>query len=458
LREGLIGMTIEKLLIANRGEIALRIHRACHEMGIKTVAVHSTADAEAMHVRLADEAICIGPPAAKDSYLNIPAIISAAEISGADAIHPGYGFLSENEQFAEIVEAHDIIFVGPKPEHIRVMGDKVEAKRTAGALGLPLVPGSDGAITDIDAAKARAREVGYPVLIKAASGGGGRGMKVVPDEEQFESLMSQAKSEAKAAFGDDTVYMEKYLGNPRHIEFQIFGDGNGNAIHLGERDCSLQRRHQKVFEEAPSPIISSAERARMGEICSKAMADMGYRGAGTIEFLYENGEFYFIEMNTRIQVEHPVTEMITGFDLVREQIRIAEGKPLSVTQDELEFHGHAIECRINAEDPVTFMPSPGKVKMLHVPGGMHVRVESALYQGYNVPPYYDSMIGKLIVYGRTREGCLMRLKRALDEFVIDGMKTTIPLHQRLLAEPDVQNGDYTIKWLEEWLERNQQAD
>ena len=450
-------MSIEKLLIANRGEIALRIHRACHEMGIKTVAVHSTADADAMHVRLADEAICIGPPAAKDSYLNIPAIISAAEISGADAIHPGYGFLSENAQFAEIVEAHDIIFVGPKPEHIHVMGDKVEAKRTAGALGLPLVPGSDGAITDVEEAKQRAREIGYPVLIKAASGGGGRGMKVVPDEDQFESLMSQAKSEAKAAFGDDTVYMEKYLGNPRHIEFQIFGDGNGNAIHLGERDCSLQRRHQKVFEEAPSPIISSAERARMGEICSKAMADMGYRGAGTIEFLYENGEFYFIEMNTRIQVEHPVTEMITGFDLVREQIRIAEGKPLSVTQDELEFHGHAIECRINAEDPVTFMPSPGKVKMLHVPGGMHVRVESALYQGYNVPPYYDSMIGKLIVYGRTREGCLMRLKRALDEFVIDGMKTTIPLHQRLLAEPDVQNGDYTIKWLEEWLERNQQA-
>ncbi len=446
-------MSIEKLLIANRGEIALRIHRACHEMGIKTVAVHSTADADAMHVRLADEAICIGPPAARDSYLNIPAIISAAEISGADAIHPGYGFLSENAQFAEIVEAHDIIFVGPKPEHIRIMGDKVEAKRTAGALGLPLVPGTDGAIEDIADAKQRAREIGYPVLVKAASGGGGRGMKVVPTEEEFESLMSQAKSEAKAAFGDDTVYMEKYLGNPRHIEFQIFGDGEGNAIHLGERDCSLQRRHQKVLEEAPSPIISSAERDRMGGIVSKAMADMHYRGAGTIEFLYENGEFYFIEMNTRIQVEHPVTEMITGFDLVREQIRIAEGRSLSVTQEDLVFTGHAIECRINAEDPKTFMPSPGQVKMLHVPGGMHVRVDSALYQGYNVPPYYDSMIGKLIVYGRTREGCLMRLKRALDEFVIDGMKTTIPLHQRLLAEPDVQNGDYTIKWLEEWLER-----
>jgi acetyl-CoA carboxylase biotin carboxylase subunit len=450
-------MSIEKLLIANRGEIALRIHRACHEMGVKTVAVHSTADAEAMHVRLADEAICIGPPAAKDSYLNIPAIISAAEISGADAIHPGYGFLSENAQFAEIVEAHDIIFVGPTPEHIRVMGDKVEAKRTAGALGLPLVPGTDGAIDDVAGAKRRAREIGYPVLIKAASGGGGRGMKVVPDEDQFESLMSQARSEAKAAFGDDTVYMEKYLGNPRHIEFQIFGDGKGNAIHLGERDCSLQRRHQKVLEEAPSPVISAAERARMGGLVAKAMADMGYRGAGTIEFLYENGEFYFIEMNTRIQVEHPVTEMITGFDLVREQIRIAEGRPLSVSQEDLVFSGHAIECRINAEDPVTFMPSPGKVKMLHVPGGMHVRVESALYQGYNVPPYYDSMIGKLIVYGRTREGCLMRLKRALDEFVIDGMKTTIPLHQRLLAEPDVQNGDYSIKWLEEWLERQKEA-
>jgi acetyl-CoA carboxylase biotin carboxylase subunit len=426
-------------------------------MGIKTVAVHSTADAEAMHVRLADEAICIGPPAARDSYLNIPAIISAAEISGADAIHPGYGFLSENAQFAEIVEAHGLIFVGPKPEHIRVMGDKVEAKRTAGALGLPLVPGTDGAIDDVHAAKVRASEIGYPVLIKAASGGGGRGMKVVPDEDQFESLMSQARSEAKAAFGDDTVYMEKYLGNPRHIEFQIFGDGEGNAIHLGERDCSLQRRHQKVLEEAPSPVISAAERARMGGIVSKAMADMAYRGAGTIEFLYENGEFYFIEMNTRIQVEHPVTEMITGFDLVREQIRIAEGRALSVSQEDLVFSGHAIECRINAEDPETFAPSPGRVSMYHVPGGMHVRVDSALYQGYTVPPYYDSMIGKLIVYGRTREGCLMRLKRALDEFVIDGMKTTIPLHQRLLAEPDVQNGDYSIKWLEEWLERQKEA-
>jgi acetyl-CoA carboxylase biotin carboxylase subunit len=451
-------MSIEKLLIANRGEIALRIHRAAHEMGIRTVAVHSTADNDAMHVRLADEAICIGPPAAKDSYLNIPAIISAAEISGADAIHPGYGFLSENAQFAEIVEAHGIIFIGPKPEHIRIMGDKVEAKRTAGALGLPLVPGTDGAINDVAEAKAIADQIGYPVLIKAASGGGGRGMKVVPEASQFEALMKQAGSEAKAAFGDDTVYLEKYLGNPRHIEFQIFGDGKGNAIHLGERDCSLQRRHQKVFEEAPSPIISSTERDRMGNLVAKAMADMGYRGAGTIEFLYENGEFYFIEMNTRIQVEHPVTEMITGFDLVREQIRIAEGKPLSVTQDDLRFTGHAIECRINAEDPVTFTPSPGRVTQYHVPGGMHVRVDSALYQGYQVPPYYDSMIGKLIVYGRTREGCLMRLRRALEEYVIEGMKTTIPLHQRLLQQPDIQNGDYTIKWLEEWLAKDSKAD
>ena len=446
-------MTIEKLLIANRGEIALRIHRACHEMGIKTVAVHSTADADAMHVRLADEAICIGPPAARDSYLNIAAIISAAEISGADAIHPGYGFLSENAKFAEIVEAHGIAFVGPKPEHIRTMGDKIEAKRTAGALGLPLVPGSDGAISDLEEAKAIAEKAGYPVIIKAASGGGGRGMKVCTSPDELETLMQQAGSEAKAAFGDATVYLEKYLGNPRHIEIQVFGDGNGNAIHLGERDCSLQRRHQKVLEEAPSPILSQADRERIGGVCAKAMADMGYRGAGTIEFLWEDGEFYFIEMNTRLQVEHPVTEMITGVDLVREQIRVAEGKPLSVSQDELKFTGHAIECRINAEDPRTFAPSPGTVTAYHVPGGMHVRVDSGLYQGYRVPPYYDSMIGKLIVYGRTREGCLMRLKRALEEYVIEGMKTTIPLHQKLLADPEFQNGDYTIKWLEEWLAR-----
>lgn len=450
-------MAIEKLLIANRGEIALRIHRAAHEMGIKTVAVHSTADADAMHVRLADEAICIGPPAAKDSYLNIPAIISAAEISGADAIHPGYGFLSENARFAEIVEAHNIIFIGPKPEHIRTMGDKVAAKQTAGALGLPLVPGSDGAISDPAEAARIADAIGYPVIIKAASGGGGRGMKVCANADELPSLMRQAGAEAKAAFGDDTVYVEKYLGNPRHIEFQIFGDGNGNAIHLGERDCSLQRRHQKVLEEAPSPVISADERARMGGIVAKAMADMGYRGAGTIEFLWENGEFYFIEMNTRLQVEHPVTEMITGMDLVREQIRIAEGKPLSVAQADLRFTGHAIECRLNAEDPVSFAPSPGLVKAYHPAGGMHVRVDSGLYAGYRIPPYYDSMIAKLIVYGRTREGCLMRLRRALEEMVIDGVKTTVPLHQALLRDEDVINGNYTIKWLEEWLDRQNSA-
>ncbi|UNK78855.1 acetyl-CoA carboxylase biotin carboxylase subunit [Sphingopyxis granuli] len=444
-------MTIEKLVIANRGEIALRIHRACHEMGIKTVAVHSTADADAMHVRLADEAVCIGPPAAKDSYLNIPAIISAAEVTGADAIHPGYGFLSENARFAEIIEAHGITFVGPKPEHIRTMGDKVEAKRTAVELGLPVVPGSPGAVTYGDEAKRMAEEIGYPVLIKAASGGGGRGMKVVPDADSLESLMGQASSEAAAAFGDPTVYMEKYLGNPRHIEFQVFGDGNGNAIHLGERDCSLQRRHQKVLEEAPSPVISAEERARMGQICADAMAKMHYRGAGTIEFLWENGEFFFIEMNTRIQVEHPVTEMITGFDLVREQIRIADGRGLSVRQEDLEFRGHAIECRINAEDPRSFLPSPGKVTQYHAAGGMHVRVDSGLYAGYAIPPYYDSMIGKLIVYGRTRESCMMRMRRALDEMVVGGIKTNIPLHQALLADPDVIDGNYTIKWLEDWL-------
>ena len=442
---------IKKILIANRGEIALRIHRACHEMGIKTVAAHSTADADAMHVRLADEAICIGPPSATDSYLNIPNLISAAEISGADAIHPGYGFLSENAKFAEIVEAHDIIWIGPKPEHIRTMGDKIEAKLTAAKLGLPLVPGSDGPVSDLAEAKKVAKEIGYPVLIKAASGGGGRGMKVVPDESQLETLIDQAGNEAAAAFGDATVYMEKYLGDPRHIEFQVFGDGKGHAIHLGERDCSLQRRHQKVVEEAPSPIISTEERNRMGDIVAKAMADMGYRGAGTIEFLWENGEFYFIEMNTRLQVEHPVTEAITGLDLVREQIRIAEGHPLTLRQEDVVFRGHAIECRINAEDPRTFAPSPGLVKQYHAPGGMNVRVDSGLYAGYRVPPYYDSMIAKLIVYGTTRNGALRRLRRALEEFVIDGVKTTIPLHQALLDEPDFQSGNYTIKWLEQWL-------
>ncbi len=448
-------MAIEKLLIANRGEIALRIHRAAQEMGIRTIAVHSTADADAMHVRLADEAICIGPPAARDSYLNIPAIISAAEIANADAIHPGYGFLSENAQFAEIVETHGIAFVGPKPEHIRTMGDKVEAKRTAGALGLPLVPGSDGAVREIAEARTIAEDIGYPVIIKAASGGGGRGMKVCTHPDELETLISQAGSEAKAAFGDDTVYIEKYLGNPRHIEFQVFGDGEGNAIHLGERDCSLQRRHQKVLEEAPSPVISAAERARMGEICADAMASMSYRGAGTIEFLWENGEFYFIEMNTRIQVEHPVTEMITGFDLVREQIRVAEGRGLSVRQQDLEFRGHAIECRINAEDPKSFAPSPGLVSAYHPAGGMHVRVDSGLYAGYRVPPHYDSMVAKLIVYGRTRQSCMMRMRRALEEMVIQGITTNIPLHQQLLRTPDVIDGDYTIKWLEEWLARDE---
>ena len=444
---------ITKLLIANRGEIALRIHRACHEMGIKTVAVFSTADADAMHVRLADEAVCIGPPPAAESYLNIPNIISAAEIAHADAIHPGYGFLSENAQFAEIVELHNIIWVGPKPEHINLMGDKIEAKRTAARLGLLLVPGSDGPLTSIKQAQKIAAGIGYPVLIKAASGGGGRGMKVVEAEDQLESLMSQAASEARSAFGDDTVYMEKYLADPRHIEFQVFGDGEGNAIHLGERDCSIQRRHQKVLEEAPSPALSKKERHRMGEIVRKAMSEMGYRGAGTIEFLYENGEFYFIEMNTRLQVEHPVTEMISGIDLVREQIRVAAGEGLSCTQEQIHLHGHAIECRINAEDPVTFAPSPGLVKNYVAPGGMHVRVDSGLYTGYRVPPYYDSMIGKLIVYGTTRERCIMRLRRALEEFVVEGMKTTIPLHQKLVRDPEFLSGDYTIKWLEQWLAR-----
>lgn len=444
-------MAIKRILIANRGEIALRIHRAAHEMGIETVAVHSTADADAMHVRLADHAVCIGPPPATDSYLNTAAIISAAEIAHCDAIHPGYGFLSENEKFAEIVEAHDIAWIGPKPEHIRTMGDKVMAKKTAGELGLPLVPGSDGAISDPAEAAKIAEDIGYPVIIKAASGGGGRGMKVCEGPETLASLMQQAGSEAKAAFGDATVYLEKYLGNPRHIEFQVFGDGKGNAIHLGERDCSLQRRHQKVLEEAPSPVLSAEERHRMGEICADAMRKMHYRGAGTIEFLWEDGEFYFIEMNTRLQVEHPVTEMITGVDLVREQIRIADGKPLSVSQADIEFKGHAIECRINAEDPFTFAPSPGEVTAYHAAGGMHVRVDSGLYAGYRIPPYYDSMIAKLIVYGRNREGCIMRLRRALEEMVIEGVKHSVPLHRELLQQPDILNGDYSIKWLEDWL-------
>ncbi|WP_114950981.1 acetyl-CoA carboxylase biotin carboxylase subunit [Sphingosinicella terrae] len=448
-------MAIQKVLIANRGEIALRIHRACHEMGIRTVAVHSTADSDAMHVRLADETVCIGPPPANESYLNIPNIISAAEVAHADAIHPGYGFLSENARFAEIVESHGIIWIGPKPEHIRVMGDKVEAKRTAAKLGLPLVPGSDGPVEGPEEARLVAAQTGYPLLVKAASGGGGRGMKIVRSEAELDSQLSQARSEAKAAFGDDTVYIEKYLGDPRHIEFQVFGDGKGNAIHLGERDCSLQRRHQKVLEEAPSPVISAEQRELMGGIVAKAMAEMGYRGAGTIEFLYENGEFFFIEMNTRLQVEHPVTEAITGLDLVREQIRIADGEPLTLRQQDVEFRGHAIECRINAEDPRSFAPSPGLVRHFHAPGGLHVRVDSGLYSGYRVPPYYDSMIAKLIVWGFTRDGAMRRLRRALEEFVVDGVKTTIPLHQALIEDPEFQRGDYTIKWLEEWLDRSE---
>jgi acetyl-CoA carboxylase biotin carboxylase subunit len=440
-----------KVLIANRGEIALRVHRACREMGIRTVAVHSTADADAMHVRLADEAICIGPPSATDSYLNIPAIISAAEIAQADAIHPGYGFLSENARFAEIVEQHKIVWIGPNPEHIRKMGDKVEAKRTAAALGLPLVPGSDGPVNSPEEAIKVANDIGYPVLIKAASGGGGRGMKVIPDAASLPGLMRQAQNEAKAAFGDDTVYIEKYLSEPRHIEFQVFGDGKGGAVHMGERDCSLQRRHQKVLEEAPSPALNPEQRAEMGEIVRQAVSKLKYRGAGTMEFLYEDGKFYFIEMNTRLQVEHPVTEAVTGIDLVREQIRVAAGLPLSVTQEQIRFEGHAIECRINAEDPVTFAPSPGRVTDFHAPGGLHVRVDSALYDGYRIPPYYDSLIAKLIVYGANRNDALMRLRRALEEFVIHGPKTTIPLQQAIIEDPDFIDGNYTIKWLERWL-------
>ena len=440
-----------KILIANRGEIALRIQRAAREMGIATVAVHSTADTTAKHVRLADEAICIGPPAASESYLNIPNIIAAAEIAQADAIHPGYGFLSENARFADIVEEHRITWIGPAPEHIRTMGDKVEAKRTAGKLGLPLVPGSDGAVETVEEARAVAEKFGYPVLVKAAAGGGGRGMKVVENAAMLEGGFRQARAEAKASFGHDAVYIEKYLQNPRHIEFQIFGDGKGKAIHLGERDCSLQRRHQKVLEEAPSPAISEVERNRMGEVCAKAMADMHYRGAGTIEFLWEKGEFYFIEMNTRLQVEHPVTELLTGMDLVKEQIRIAAGLPLSRTQEEVRFTGHAIEARINAEDPQTFTPSPGLVSEYHAPGGPGVRVDSALYSGYRVPPTYDSLIAKLIVHADTREDAIMRMRRALEEMVIAGIKTTIPLHQRLMDEPDFRSGDYSIKWLEALL-------
>ncbi|OCW56825.1 acetyl-CoA carboxylase biotin carboxylase subunit [Hoeflea olei] len=440
-----------KVLIANRGEIALRVLRACKELGIQTVAVHSTADQDAMHVRLADESVCIGPPPSRDSYLNIHQIVAACEITGADAVHPGYGFLSENAKFADILEAHGITFIGPTAEHIRVMGDKITAKKTAVALGIPCVPGSDGEVHDVEQALEVAKLTGYPVLIKATAGGGGRGMKVAHTPEELSEALSTARAEALANFGNDAVYMEKYLGQPRHIEIQVLGDGEGNAVHLGERDCSLQRRHQKVWEEANSPSLNQDERMAIGEICAQAMRKLKYRGAGTIEFLYESGEFYFIEMNTRLQVEHTITEAITGIDLVNEQIRIASGAGLSVSQEDIRFHGHAIECRINAEDPTTFVPSPGTITHYHPPGGLGVRVDSGVYQGYKIPPYYDSLIGKLIVHGRTRVECMMRLRRALDEFVVDGIKTTIPLFRDLLANPDIANGDYDIHWLEKFL-------
>ncbi len=440
-----------KVLIANRGEIALRILRACKELGIATVAVHSTADADAMHVRLADESVCIGPPSATESYLNIPSIVSACEITGAEAVHPGYGFLSENARFADILTAHGIVFIGPSGDHIRMMGDKIQAKEAAERLGIPVVPGSRGAVHEEGEAARIAADIGYPVIVKASAGGGGRGMKVAERLADLPRAIAMARAEAGKAFGDDSVYLEKYLGHPRHIEVQVLGDGKGRAVHLGERDCSLQRRHQKIWEEAPSPALNAAERHRIGKTVADAIANLGYSGAGTVEFLYENGEFFFIEMNTRLQVEHPVTEAITGIDIVVEQLRIASGSPLSVTQDEVTFSGHAIECRINAEHPTTFVPSPGQITYYHPPGGLGVRVDSAVYQGYNVPPYYDSLIGKLIVHGRDRVECLMRLKRALDEFVVDGVRTTIPLFQDLVTQPAIANGAYDIRWLEEYL-------
>ena len=440
-----------KVLIANRGEIALRIHRACQDLGISTVAVHSTADQDAMHVKLADESVCIGPPSAGQSYLNIPALISACEVSGADAIHPGYGFLSENAQFAQILEEHNIAFIGPSSEHITLMGDKITAKKTAEDLGIPVVPGSGGALESEDEARKMASEIGYPVLIKAAAGGGGRGMKTVLTESDLSEAYSTARSESAAAFGNDAVYMEKFLNRPRHIEIQVIADSHGNVVHLGERDCSLQRRHQKVFEEAPSPSLTAEQRASIGSVVVEAIKKLGYLGVGTIEFLYEDNEFYFIEMNTRIQVEHPITEMVTGVDLVCEQIRVAAGERLSFTQDDIEIAGHSIECRINAENPKTFTPSPGQIQMFHPPGGPGVRLDSSIYAGYTIPPYYDSLIGKLIVYGNTRNECLMRLNRALQEFVIEGVETTIPLFEDLILQPDIQAGDYHIKWLEEYL-------
>ncbi|MCB1519652.1 MAG: acetyl-CoA carboxylase biotin carboxylase subunit [Hyphomicrobiaceae bacterium] len=441
----------DKVLIANRGEIALRIQRACKELGISTVAVHSTADADAMHVRLADESVCIGPPPASESYLNIPRLMAACEITGADAVHPGYGFLSENARFAEILEEHNITFIGPTSEHIRIMGDKIAAKETAKKLGIPVVPGSDGAIRSEAEAQKVARAMGFPVLVKAAAGGGGRGMKVAQRPEDLATALSTARTEAKSAFGDDSVYIEKYLTKPRHIEIQVFGDGQGNAIHLGERDCSLQRRHQKVWEEAPSPALNAEARRNIGETVANAMRKLKYRGAGTVEFLYEDGEFYFIEMNTRLQVEHPVTEAITGIDLVLEQLRVASGAQLTHKQSDVVFSGHAIECRINAENARTFRPSPGRITYWHPPGGLGVRVDSGVYQGYTIPPYYDSLIGKLIVHGKNRNECLMRLKRALSEFVIDGIETTIPLFNELIRQPDIANGLYDIHWLEKFL-------
>ena len=443
----------DKVLIANRGEIALRVLRACKEIGIPTVAVHSTADADAMHVRLADESVCIGPPPAAESYLTMPRLLAACEITGADAVHPGYGFLSENARFAEILEEHSITFIGPTSEHIRIMGDKIEAKSTARRLGIPVVPGSDGAITDEVQAIRIAKDMGFPVLVKAAAGGGGRGMKMAHGEADLATALATARAEAKAAFGDDSVYLEKYLERPRHIEVQVFGDGKGNAVHLGERDCSLQRRHQKVMEEAPSPALNAEARKRIGTTVAKAMQKIRYRGAGTVEFLYEDGEFYFIEMNTRLQVEHPVTEMITGLDLVIEQIRIASGAPLTLSQDEITFSGHAIECRINAENAKTFRPSPGSITYWHPPGGLGVRVDSGAYQGYRIPPYYDSLIGKLIVHGKNRNECLMRLKRCLSEFVVEGIETTIPLFADLVQQPDIANGLYDIHWLEKYLQK-----
>ncbi|SFO81973.1 biotin carboxylase /acetyl-CoA carboxylase carboxyltransferase subunit alpha [Bradyrhizobium sp. Ghvi] len=441
----------DKILIANRGEIALRILRACKELGIATVAVHSTADADAMHVRLSDESVCIGPPPSKDSYLNIPALLAACEITGADAVHPGYGFLSENARFAEILSEHNLQFIGPKAEHIRLMGDKIEAKKTAKRLGIPVVPGSDGAVGPNDDAMAIAKKIGFPVLVKAAAGGGGRGMKVAQSEADLQLALSTAANEAKSAFGDASVYLEKYLQKPRHIEIQILGDGRGGAIHLGERDCSLQRRHQKVWEEGPSPVLAAAARAKIGETCANAMREMKYLGVGTIEFLYEDGEFYFIEMNTRIQVEHPVTESITDIDLVLEQIRIAAGGELPAKQNEVQIIGHAIECRINAENPQTFRPSPGRIQQYHPPGGLGVRIDSAVYQGYQIPPYYDSLVGKLIVHGKTRAECLMRLRRALDEMVVEGIETTLPLFRDLVRQDDIIDGDYHIHWLEQYL-------